>query len=84
MAADSGAPIVPCVIWGSLRVMTRTVRTPWRQARRTPVVISFGEPLHVGAHDGFNMMTAVRQERMKALLEQAIDHYPDVAEPGAW
>lgn len=83
MAAQSGAPIVPCVIWGSHRVMTRTHKTQLRKSRHTPVTIIFGEPIHVSPDDDPTIVTEKLQQTMDDLLRQAQESYP-VREPGAW
>lgn len=84
MAAAAGVPIVPCVVWGSHRVMTRTRRTSLWRARRTPVAIVIGEPVHVGPDEEPEVVTEALRARMTQLLEQAMDGYPDVPGPGAW
>ena len=82
MAAQSGCPIVPCVIWGSHRVLTRSRRTPLRQARHKPVKIVFGDPIHVGPHEDAAAVTEQLRQVMTDLLEEAMDE--DALEPGAW
>lgn len=83
MAAQSGAPIVPCVIWGSHRVMTRTRKTKLLSARHTPVTMSFGAPIHVDPNADPNTVTGKLQQTMDDLLRSAQQTYPD-QQPGAW
>jgi 1-acyl-sn-glycerol-3-phosphate acyltransferase len=83
MAAQSGAPIVPCVIWGSHRIMTRTRKTQLRKTRHTPVTIIFGNPIHVGPDDDPVIVTEKLQQTMDDMLRHAQQTYPDQA-PGAW
>lgn len=82
MASQSGTPIVPCVVWGSHRVLTRTHRPGLRSARHTPVRIVFGEPLRPAPGDDPSHVTAQLREAMTALLAGAQEGYP--VEPGAW
>lgn len=82
MAAQSGCPIVPCVIWGSHRVMTRTQRTPLLKARHMPVQVVFGDPLPVGPDDDPVVVTEKLHAIMTAMLEDAMDR--DALQPGAW
>ena len=84
MAAQSGAPLVPCVIWGSQRVSTRTHKTRLRDASHIPVTIAFGTPMHVAPGDDPIAVTALLRTRMEALLAQAQDDYPEQPAPGAW
>ena len=82
MAAQSGCPIVPCVIWGSHRVMTRTRKTPLLKARHKPVQVVFGDPITVAADDDPTAVTEKLHATMTAMLEEAMDR--DALEPGAW
>lgn len=84
MAGQSGAPIVPCVIWGSHRIMTRTHKTQLRKTRKTPVTIVFGEPIHVGPNDDPTIVTEKLQQIMDDLLRNAQESYPVAPAPGAW
>jgi 1-acyl-sn-glycerol-3-phosphate acyltransferase len=84
MAQAAGVPVVPCVVWGSHRVMTRTHRPGFWKARRTPVTIVFGAPITVAPDEESAAVTATLHTEMTRMLEQAIDGYPVVAEPGAW
>ncbi len=83
MAARSGVPIVPCVIWGSHRILTRTHTTSLRKSRRTPVTISFGEPLTVGPQDDPSVVTQALRVQMEAMLAAVQADYP-VDGTGAW
>ena len=82
MAAQSGCPIVPCVVWGSHRIMTRTHKTPLLKARHVPVQVVFGDPVLVGPDDDVTATTEKLRATMTAMLEEAMD--ADVLEPGAW
>jgi 1-acyl-sn-glycerol-3-phosphate acyltransferase len=84
MAAQSGAPLVPCVIWGSHRVSTRTHKTRLRDARHIPVTIAFGPPMYVSPGDDPAAVTAMLRTRMEDLLAQTQDDYPEQPAPGAW
>ena len=84
MASQSATPIVPCVIWGSHRVMTRSHKTRLRTARHTPVTILFGEPLRPGPDADPATVTEQLRQAMDRLLTQAQNTYPVLPEPGAW
>ncbi len=84
MAQAAGVPVVPCVIWGSHRVLTRTRRASLWRARRTPVSIIFGEPLTISPGEESDEATRTLHQRMEQLLAQAQDAYPEPAPPGAW
>jgi 1-acyl-sn-glycerol-3-phosphate acyltransferase len=82
MAAQSGCPIVPCTVWGSHRVMTRTHKTQLRKSRHTPVTVTFGEPIWVSPQDDPDAVTEQLRQTMTAMLEAAMDDYP--LQRGAW
>lgn len=84
MASQASVPIVPCVIWGSHRLMTRTHKTQLLRSRHLPVTIIFGEPLHPGPNDDPDIVTEQLRQVMKELLLQAQQTYPEQAAPGAW
>jgi 1-acyl-sn-glycerol-3-phosphate acyltransferase len=84
MAAQAGVPVVPCVIWGSHRVMTRGRRFRFWQARRTPVTIVFGAPRQVTADEDPAAATRALREQMRQMLTAAQDGYPEPAELDAW
>ncbi|MBF6173498.1 lysophospholipid acyltransferase family protein [Nocardia blacklockiae] len=72
MAIESGAPIVPMVIWGAQRVWTKDL--PKRLGRhRFPINIRLGEPLP--AREPADDLTAELRSRMERLLEQAQRDY---------
>ena len=83
MAARSGVPIVPCVIWGSHRISTRTHKTSLWKSRRTPVTISFGEALTVRPQDDATVVTQALRVRMEAMLAAVQADYP-VEGASAW
>lgn len=84
MAAQSGLPLIPCVIWGSHRVSTRTHQSTLRDRRHRPVMIIFGAPIPVAAGADPTAVTEQLRRSMEALLARAQDDYPEHAEPGAW
>lgn len=84
LAVQSGAPIIPVVVWGSHRVITRSRTTQLRKARHTPITISFGEPIRPLPDADPAVVTEQLREAMLALLAQAQETYPTKAEPGAW
>ncbi len=84
LAEQSGTPIIPVVVWGSHRVITRSRSTQLRKARHTPVTISFGAPIRPAPGADPTVVTEQLRVAMLALLAQAQDTYPTKAEPGAW
>lgn len=84
MAGQAGVPLVPVVIWGSHRVITRSHPFSLRKAFRTPITLVVGEPLHPTPDDDPVAVTAKLQLQMNAMLHAAQEAYPVTAPPGAW
>jgi 1-acyl-sn-glycerol-3-phosphate acyltransferase len=76
MAAEAGVPILPIVIWGSQRVLTKGRPRHLRAARGTPISISVGEPEIPAAAQPAAMATARLRARMYDLLDDAQRRYP--------
>ena len=76
LAADSGVPLLPTVIWGSQRIWTKDHPKSLLHPG-VPVHIYVGEPLEVPAGADLDAVTAELRERMEALLRQAQQAYPE-------
>lgn len=75
MAAEAGVPLVPMVTWGGQRIYTKG--HPRDLTRGRTIVLAVGEPLHPQLTDGPEQVTAELKARMNALLDRAIDAYPE-------
>lgn len=82
IAAAAGVPLVPVVLWGTQRLLTKD--HPRDFARGKTISITVGEPLHpVGADPVAE--TARLHDVMAGMLDRAIAAYPaDEQPPGAW
>ena len=81
MASEAGVPLVPSVVWGTQRLLTKGRKR--ELVRHVPILVRVGEPLRPALTDDPTEVTAELKERMRALLDAAVADYPD-AEPGAW
>jgi 1-acyl-sn-glycerol-3-phosphate acyltransferase len=82
IAAEAGVPIVPVILWGTQRMMTKD--HPRDFSRGRTITIRVGEPLHV---TGENAMaeTATLKARMSQMLTESITDYPEAEPPpGSW
>jgi 1-acyl-sn-glycerol-3-phosphate acyltransferase len=82
MAAEAGVPLVPVILWGTQRMMTKDHRRDF--SRGKTIAIGVGEPLHP---DGANPVddTAELREAMRGLLDETIRAYPEQEQPpGSW
>ena len=73
MAMEAGVPLLPCVVWGSQRVMTKN--RPKDLTRGTPIRIVVGEPFTPDPAGDALAVTAELKSRMQVLLEEARSSY---------
>lgn len=73
MAMEAGVPILPCVVWGSQRVLTKG--RPKDFTRGTPIRIVVGETFTPDPSADPIAVTADLKKRMQVLLEEARSTY---------
>ena len=82
IAAQAGVPLVPVIMWGTQRMMTKD--HPRDFSRGKTILLRVGEPLRPTGEDPV-AETAELHRVMSGMLEQAIADYPDDEQPpGAW
>jgi 1-acyl-sn-glycerol-3-phosphate acyltransferase len=82
IAAEAGVPLVPVVLWGTQRMVTKD--HPKDLSRGKTIAITVGEALHPTGADPV-AETAELHEVMSGLLDQTIRAYPaDEQPPGSW
>jgi len=82
IAAAAGVPLVPVVLWGTQRMMTKD--HPRDFSRGKTISITVGEPLQPTGEDPV-AETAQLHDVMSTMLDKAIANYPaDEQPPGAW
>ena len=82
IAAEAGVPLVPVIMWGTQRMMTKD--HPRDFSRGKTIAIRVGEPMHVTGEDPV-AETAELRRRMAAMLAEAVADYPaDEQPPGSW
>ncbi len=86
MAVEAGVPLLPLVLWGSQRVMTKGRKRDLRAARHTPVTISVGAPISAAPGDDPVELTARLRTVMGRMLAEAQADYSDrpTAEQDGW
>jgi 1-acyl-sn-glycerol-3-phosphate acyltransferase len=75
LAASTGVPLLPTVIWGSQRVWTKG-RSKRFFGSPVPIHVTVGEPMEVGRRDDHEAATAELRRRMQAMLEEIQLDYP--------
>lgn len=82
IAAEAGVPLVPVILWGTQRMMTKD--HPKDFSRGKTIAIHVGEPLHPTGENAV-AETAELKRVMSAMLDRAIADYPaDEQPPGSW
>ncbi|MCY7402685.1 MAG: 1-acyl-sn-glycerol-3-phosphate acyltransferase [Nocardioides sp.] len=82
IAAEAGVPLVPVILWGTQRMMTKD--HPRDFSRGKTIAVTVGEAMHPDGSDPIGD-TALLKSRMTAMLDATVAAYP-VAEqpPGSW
>jgi 1-acyl-sn-glycerol-3-phosphate acyltransferase len=82
IAAEAGVPLIPAVLWGTQRMMTKD--HPRDFSRNKTIAIHVGAPLHPTGADPAGE-TAALHAALAGLLEETIADYPPDEQPeGAW
>jgi 1-acyl-sn-glycerol-3-phosphate acyltransferase len=72
MAAQAGVPVIPVVVWGGQRILTKGRRFSLRRARHSIVVIAIGEPRFPGrSADDAEVQTTALHGALQALVNEA-------------
>jgi len=76
LAMESGAPVLPTIIWGSQRLWTK--RVPRNFARKSvPVIVSIGAPMYFSPTEDPEAALTRLKSAMQSLLDNAQSEYPD-------
>ncbi|GAW48066.1 MULTISPECIES: lysophospholipid acyltransferase family protein [unclassified Nocardioides] len=82
IAAEAGVPLVPVIVWGTQRMMTKD--HPRDFSRGKTIAIRVGEALHPTGADPV-AETAELRAVMSAMLDETIRAYPPAEQPpGSW
>jgi 1-acyl-sn-glycerol-3-phosphate acyltransferase len=81
MAAAAGVPVIPLILWGTQRMMTKD--HPRDFSRHRTIAITVGEPITVTPKDDAVEATAHLRATMAGMLDRTIRAYPEQP-AGAW
>ncbi len=82
MAADADVPLVPMVLWGTQRLMTKD--HPRDLSRHKTITVTIGEPIDPQGATAADK-TKDLHRAMSSMLDKAISEYPaDEQPPGSW
>lgn len=83
LAMESGAPILPTVIWGSQRIWTKNLPRDFRR-KNVPVYVAIGQPMYLTGNDDIEGSMKLLHARMQELLTQVQNDYPDTPIGQRW
>jgi len=81
MAAATGVPVIPLILWGTQRMLTKD--HPRDFSRHRTIAITVGEPITVTREDDAVEATARLRSTMAGMLDRTIRAYPEQP-AGAW
>jgi 1-acyl-sn-glycerol-3-phosphate acyltransferase len=82
LAMGAQVPIIPTIVWGSQRIMTKGHKPNFSRSH-IPVFVFYGEPLIFTKGEDVEQAEKLLKSRMQELLEKVQDRYPD-NHRGAW
>lgn len=83
MAAAAKVPIIPVLLWGTQRMMTKD--HPRDFSRGQTIAITVGAPITTSRAENPNDATQRLRSTMADLLKQTVEAYPDAEQPpGSW
>jgi 1-acyl-sn-glycerol-3-phosphate acyltransferase len=74
LAMDAGVPLVPTIVWGTQRMMTKG--RPRDFSRGKAVTVAVGTPMDVPAGSDLEAVGAALHEAMRVMLDDVIARYP--------
>lgn len=75
MAQASGRPLIPTIVWGAQRLITKDHPRNLRR-RGIPIHVAFGDPLHVGPDDDVVATSEHLRTVLQTMLDEVIAAYP--------
>jgi len=76
LAIESGAPVLPTIVWGSQRIWTKKVPRNFKRDN-TPIYVVIGAPMYFSKNDDAEEGLVKLKGEMANLLSQVQNQYPD-------
>ena len=74
LAQQAGVPLIPEIVWGTHRLMTKG--RPRDFSRGKAISVTVGSPIHVGPDDDLDAVGAHLHDVMTTMLDEVISRYP--------
>jgi len=75
IALRASVPLIPSVVWGSQRILTKGRKPNWQ--RNVPILVRYGAPVPYASDDDPVTVTAALMRRIGDLVDHAAATYPD-------
>ena len=76
LAIGAGVPVIPTIVWGGQRIYTKGVKPNFKR-NRTPVSVTFGEPIEYSRDTDIEVAEKHLRETMIEMLKEVQEKYPD-------
>lgn len=77
LASRLGVPVVPVLVWGGQRVMTKGLPLRWKRARHAPIHLEFGAPMRFAADCDAVVATASLRTTMSTMVARMAAEAPE-------
>jgi 1-acyl-sn-glycerol-3-phosphate acyltransferase len=77
LAAETGVPLIPVLVWGGQQVITKGIPLRWRRARRADIHIEFGSPMHPAPGSDPAAVTDELRTALSAMVERMVAIAPE-------
>lgn len=83
LATGAGVPIIPAVVWGSQRIVTKGLKPNFKR-NHVPVFVKFGAPLFFTKDQDVEECEKILRDTLIALLHGVQSEYPDNHAGARW
>jgi 1-acyl-sn-glycerol-3-phosphate acyltransferase len=83
LAMESGAPIIPTIVWGSQRLWTKKIKRDFGR-NNVPIIVAMAAPYFIDKNSDIEAEMGKLRSKMEALLKTAQSRYPDSGDGQFW
>jgi len=83
LAIGAGVPIIPTIVWGSQRIITKGVPKNFKRAG-TPITVRIGTPLYFTRESNVEEAENLLKSKLVEMLNQVQSQYPDSHQGKRW
>ena len=83
LAIESGAPIIPAVVWGSQRIWTKRIKRDFGR-KKFPIIVAMAAPYFIEKNADVEAEMGKLRSKLEELLKLAQSRYPDSGDGQFW